>query len=58
MLTVKKKKKKRVNTIFWVTIKKVNEKKLKKLNAILERYMARAHALPHEVSAFIYIYIY
>ena len=29
------------------------------LNAKLERYLARPHALPHEISAlYIYIYIY
>ena len=28
------------------------------LNAKLEHHMARAHALLHEISAFIYIYIY
>ena len=27
------------------------------LNAKLERYLARPHALPHEISAYIYIYI-
>ena len=26
------------------------------LNAKLERHLARPHALPHEISAFIYIY--
>ena len=30
----------------------------KMLNAKLERHMARLHALLHEVSTFIYIYIY
>ena len=30
----------------------------KMLNAKLERYLARPHALPHEISAYIYIYIY
>ena len=28
------------------------------LNAILEHHIIGAHALPHEISAFIYIYIY
>ena len=28
------------------------------LNEIIECHIARAHALPHEVFAFIYIYIY
>ena len=28
------------------------------LNAKLERHLARPHALLHEISAFIYIYIY
>ena len=28
------------------------------LNAILERYIAEAHALLHEIFAYIYIYIY
>ena len=27
------------------------------LNAKLESYLARLHALPHEISAYIYIYI-
>ena len=27
-------------------------------NAKLECYLARSHALPHEISTFIYIYIY
>ena len=48
--------------IFWVTVKRVNEKRLKRLNAILEHHMARPHSLPHEVSDFIYFdisfYIY
>ena len=46
---------------FWVTIKKINEigKKKKMLNAKLESYLARLHALLHEISAlYIYIYIY
>ena len=29
----------------------------KMLNAKLERHLTRPHALPHEVSAYIYIYI-
>ena len=34
-------------------------KKKKMLNAKLERYLARPHVLPHEISAlYIYIYIY
>ena len=28
------------------------------LNAILEHHIIGAHALPHEISAYIYIYIY
>ena len=44
--------------IFWVTVKKVNEKRLNRLNVRLERYVARSHALLHEISTFIYIYIY
>jgi len=48
--------------ILWVTVKRVNEKRLKKLNAILKHHMTRPHSLPHEVSAFIYFdisfYIY
>ena len=45
---------------FWVTVKKLNEIGIKKLlNAKLESYLARPHALPHEISAlYIYIYIY
>ena len=43
---------------FWVTVKKLNERgKKKMLNAKLEHYLARFHALPHEISA-LYIYIY
>ena len=46
---------------FWVTIKKklneIGKKKKKKLNAKLESYLARLHALPHEIFA-LYIYIY
>ena len=37
--------------------KKLNEKRLKRLNAKLECHMVGPHALSHEVSAFIYIYI-
>ena len=44
--------------IFWVTVKRVNEKRLKRLNAILECHMAGPHTLPHEVDTYIYIYIY
>ena len=44
--------------IFWVIVKQLNEKRLKRLNTILERHMARVHALSHEIFAFIYIYIY
>ena len=43
--------------IFWVTVKKVNEKRLNRLNVRLERYVARSHALLHEISTYIYIYI-
>ena len=47
---------------FWVTVKKLNErgkKRKKMLNAKLECYLARPHALPYEISAlYIYIYIY
>ena len=39
-------------------MKRVNKKRLKRLNAILEHHMARPHTPPHEVSAFKYIYIY
>ena len=35
--------------IFWITVKKLNEKRLKMLNEILECYMAGTYALPHEV---------
>ena len=38
--------------------KKLNERGRKRPNAKLECYLARPHALLHEVSAFIYIYIY
>ena len=44
-----------------INIEKLNErgkKKKKKLNAKLERHLARPHTLPYEVSTFIYIYIY
>ena len=34
--------------------KKLNEKRLKRLNARLEHHMIEPHTLPHEVSAFIY----
>ena len=56
--------------IFWIIVifffkkKKANEKRLKRLNARLERYMARPYVLPYEVFAYthththIYIYIY
>ena len=44
--------------IFFITTKKLNEKRLKMLNKILECHMRGAHALPHEVSAFIHTYIY
>ena len=51
---------------FWVTVnklKKNNKKNLTKevkkmLNVKLWHYLAGSHALPYEVSAFIYIYIY
>ena len=40
--------------------KKLNErgKKKKMLNAKLKRHLARPHALPQGISAYIYIYIY
>ena len=41
--------------IYQVTIKKKLHEK--RLNAILEYHVAEPHALSHEVSAFIYIYI-
>ena len=37
---------------------KLNERGKKILNAKLERHLARHHALPREISAYIYIYIY
>ena len=43
-----------------INIEKLNErgkKEKEKLNAKLERHLARPHTLPYEVSAFIYIYI-
>ena len=44
--------------IYWITVKKnLMEKCKKMLNAILECHVAGPHALLHEVSAFIYIYI-
>ena len=45
---------------FWITVKKFNERGKKKiLNAKLESYLERFHALPHEISTlYIYIYIY
>ena len=36
----------------------MKEVKKKRLNAKLERHLIGSHALLHEVSAFIYIYIY
>ena len=41
-----------------INIEKLNERGKKRLNAKLERHLARPHTLPHEVSAYIYIYIY
>ena len=41
-----------------LTVKKLNEKRLKRLNGSLEHHMAGAHVLPHKVSTYIYIYIY
>ena len=38
--------------------KTVNKKRLKRLNAKLERHMTRPHTLPHEVSVCLHIYIY
>ena len=48
---------------FWLTVKKKKKKKLneigkKMLNAKIERQVARFDALPHEVFSYIYIYIY
>ena len=44
---------------FWIMVKKNLIKRDKKmLNAKLERHMTISHALPHEISTFIYIYIY
>ena len=44
---------------FGITVKITLWKEVKKmLNAKLERYMVRPCALSHEVSTFIYIYIY
>ena len=40
-----------------INIEKINEKSKKRLNAKLERHLARPHTLPYEVSAFIYILI-
>ena len=37
--------------IYSVRVKILNEKRLERLNAKLERYMAEANALSHEVSA-------
>ena len=39
-----------------INIEKLNERGKKRLNAKLERHLARPHTLPHEISAFIYIY--
>ena len=42
---------------FWMIVKKNLMKRGKKmLNTILKRHMAEPRALPHEVSAYIYIY--
>ena len=38
-----------------INIEKLNERGKKRLNAKLERHLARPHTLPYEVSAFIYI---
>ena len=38
----------------WDHIEKLNERGKKRLNAKLERHLARSHTLPYEVSAFIY----
>ena len=44
---------------FWIIVKKNLMKRGKKrLNTKLECHMAEPHTLSHEVSAFIYIYIY
>ena len=47
--------------IFWIIVKKKKiyiyiyiEKRLKRLNARLKHHMARPHALPHQVFAYIY----
>ena len=40
-----------------VNIEKLNERGKKRLNAKLERHLARPHTLPYEVSVYIYIYI-
>ena len=40
-----------------INIEKLNERGKKRLNAKLERHLARPHTLPHEISAFIYILI-
>ena len=40
-----------------INIEKLNERGKKKLNAKLERHLARLHTLPYEVSAFIYLLI-
>ena len=40
-----------------INIEKLNERGKKMLNAKLERHLERPCILPHEVFAFIYIYI-
>ena len=50
--------KKKVTMIYWITVKRLNKKRLKRLNEILECHMEGVHALSHKVFAFIYIYIY
>ena len=43
--------------IYWLIVNRLNKKRLKRLNEILEHHMAEAHALSHEVCIFMYIYI-
>ena len=40
----------------WCLCQKLNERGKKMLNAKLERYLARPHAFPHEISS-LYLYI-
>ena len=47
------------HSIYWIIdIEKLNERGKKRLNTKLERHLTRSHVLLHNISTFIYIYIY